>query len=222
MPDDPKAAAPAPETAPEGVATPDKKAKKPGGNKLKAFMAARSPRERAILQVTGLVIALVMVDVVVVRPVTNYLMRLDEMIDIEEKVIPKRLMILKYKDKVTREYHSWKPLMADPATTQEEQIAQLLRDVERVSKESGLFVSNINPVKTTQISDSVYELSLDIEGKGNIDAIRKFMKKLENDNAAIRIDAFNLKPQGKESDELKYSFTIIKIGVKEKIFEQTS
>lgn len=185
-------------------------------------MAARSPRERAFIQVTGLVIALVMVDIIVVRPVTNYLTRLDEMIDIEEKVIPKRLMILKYKDKIGREYRSWKPLMSDPAITQEEEIAQLLRDVERVSKDSGLFVSNINPVKTTTISDSVYELSLDIEGKGNIDAVRKFIKKLENDNAAIRIDAFNLKPQGKESDELKYSFTIIKIGVKEKIFEQTS
>ena len=211
-------AAPAPETPAEAP----KAEKKKGGNKLKAFFDGRSPREKMFLQATGLVIALVMVDVIVVRPVTNYLSRLDEMIDIEEKVIPKRLMILKYKDKSAREYRSWKPLMSDPAITQEEEIARLLREVERVSKESGLFVSNINPVKTTEKSDAMYELSLDIEGKGNIDAIRKFLKKIENDNPSIRIDAFNLKPQGKESEELKYAFTIIKIGVKEKFFEQTA
>ncbi len=210
---DPKAAAP---QEPAADAPKADKAAKPKGGKLKAFMAGRTPRERIFLQATGLVIALVVVDLIVVRPVTSYLSRVDEMISIEEKVIPKRLMILKYKDKIVREYRSWKPLMSDPLITQEEEIAKLLREVERVSKESGLFVSNINPVKTTEKTSSIYELSVDIEGKGNIDAVRKFLRKIENDNAAIRIDAYTLKPQGKESDELKFSLTIIKIGVKEK------
>ena len=201
--------------APEAAAAPGKKAGKKGPS-LKAFMAGRTPREKMFLQATGLIIALVMIDIIVVRPVTSYLSRVDEMIQIEEKVIPKRLMILKYKEKIAREYRSWKPLMSDPAITQEEEIARLLREIERVSKGSGLFVSNINPVKSEEKSEGIYELSVDIEGKGNIDAIRKFLMTIENDNPSMRIDAFNLKPQGKESEDLKYSFTIIKFGVKEK------
>ena len=223
MAEDPKTQAPAAPAegaqnpAPAAPAAPaDAKKAKKGGNPLKAFMAGRTPAEKAKMKWTGLVIAIVIVDAIVVRPVSAHLSRLDEAIKVQEQVIPKRLLILRHKDKIIRDYHSWKAFMTDPAITQEEEIARFLREIERVSKEANLFISNINPVKVENKSDTVYDLSVDIEGKGAMDQLRRFMKILESANAAMRIGTFNFKPQSKESEDIKYSFTLIKIGVKEK------
>ena len=185
-------------------------------HKLKAFLAALSLRERFIARITALVVSLVFIDLLVIRPISNFLSHLDEMIRVEEEVIPKKLQILKYKDNILREYNVLKPFLTDPKLSQEEETARLLREIERVSKEVSLFVSNINPVKVDKKSDDVYFLSVDIEGKGGINQIRQFMKMFEASNPPIRIAGFDLKPQSKESEELKYSFTIVKMGVKEK------
>ncbi len=193
------------------------KAAGPKGGKLKAIYNNMSGRGKMLAKVAGLVIAAVLVDMIVVRPMNNYLSRIDDLIAVEEQVIPKRLQILKFKDRIIAQYHSAKPFLSDLTISQEEEIARLLREVERVSKGAGLFVSNINPVKTTEQSETLYELSVDIEGKGGIDQVRKFMKEIELSNPPIRIDGFNFKPQGKDSDDIKFTFTIIKIGVKERV-----
>ena len=223
MADDPAVSAPeeTPAPPPEGPKKGKQKAAKPpkaaGANKLKEFVAALSPREKTFFKATALVLCLVIIDLVVIRPVSGFLRRLDDMIKVEEEVIPKKLQILKYKESVLREYSSLKPLLTDPKISQEEETAQFLREIERVSKEVNLFVSNINPVKVDKKSDEVYFLSVDIEGKGTIAAIRQFMRSLEASNPPMRVDSFALKPQGKESEDLKYSFSIVKIDVKEKL-----
>ena len=206
-PDKEPAAAETPK-APEGVAD----AKKGGKRKLAALIL--QPREQLFFRIFILMFTMLIVDIVMVHPVTNYFNRLDESIQTQEQLIPKRLMILKHKNAIVGEYRSLKPFFVDPALSQEEETAQFLREVERVSKEVSFFVSNINPVKITKISDSVYQLSLDVEGKGGPREIPNFIRTIENANPPIHVSAFNIKPQNKEAEELKVVFTIIKMGVK--------
>ena len=111
--------------------------------------------------------------------------------------------------------------MTDAGVAQEEEIARLLGEIEKVSKEVNLFIFNINPVKVNKKSDVVYELAVDIEGKGGIQEVRNFIKNIEGSNPNIRIDGFNLKPQSKESEELKCLISIIKIGVKKSAVAST-
>ncbi len=184
------------------------------GSKLKQFIQALNPRERTVIQVTLFVVAMLFLDIIIVHPMTSYLKKLDEEIKTQETIVPKRLLILKHKDRIMKEYKLGEKLMTDPNMTQEEEIAKLLSEIERVSKEVSLFIFNINPVKTNKKSDSVYELAVDIEGKGGLTEIRRFIRKIEGDNPAIRVGGYSLKPQSKESDELKYMLTVIKIGVK--------
>lgn len=217
----PPASPPAPAVAPAADATQAADAKdKKGGKEKKekgpGFFAARTPRELSFIKVVGFFLVLVLLDFIVIQPTSNYLKGINEDITLEEKMIPNRLKILGYKDRVLSEYRELKPYRTDPALGQEEEIARLLREIERVSKEASLFVSNINPVKVDKKSDIYYELSLDIEGKGGINQIRQFMHSLEALNPSIRINGFNLKPQSKDSDDLKYSFSIIKLGVKDR------
>lgn len=206
----PKAAAPA-EPPPSGEATPAP-AGKPG--KAKSPKKGFSEREKFVLKITGLVVTVMLIDLMVIHPVSNYLKRLDEMIATEESVIPKQLAILRHKERILADYENISQFVADPGVPQEEETARFLREIEQVSKASNLFVTNINTVKVVPKTDTIFELSVDIDGKGSIEDIRSFMAALILDNPAIRIGGYSLKPQGKAADELKFQFSIIKIGVK--------
>ena len=205
-----KAAPPVPGT-PKGAAAPG--AKTPGA-KAKFSMPVLQPREKLTLNIFIFMFVLLIVDVVMIHPISNYLQRLDESIKIKEEVIPKRLLILKHKNKIMNEYQTLEPFFVSPSMSQEEETARFLREIEKVSKEAHFFVTNINPVKINKISDKVYELSLEVEGKGGLREIRAFMRVIEKSNPFIRISAYNLKPQSKEADELKVLFSIVELGVK--------
>lgn len=171
-------------------------------------------REKFVMKITGLIIAVMLIDLMVIRPVSNFLERLDEMIATEESVIPKQLAILRHKERILADHDSISQFVTDPDVPQEEETARFLREIEQVSKANNLFVTNINTVKVTPKTDTIFELSVDIDGKGGIEDIRSFMAALILDNPAIRIGGYSLKPQGKAADELKFQFSIIKIGVK--------
>ena len=214
MADNKDAKAPPDKAAPDaGKPAEGPDAKKAGGKpKLSAIIL--QPREQFFLKIFILSFTLLLVDVVMVHPVTNYLKHLDETIKIQEQVIPKRLMILKHKNSILDEYRSLKPFFVDPSLSQEEETAQFLREVEKVSKEVSFFVSNINPVKINKISETVYQLSLEVEGKGGPKEILNFIKTIEHANPPIHVSAVSMKPQNKEAEELKVVFSILKMGVK--------
>ena len=78
-----------------------------------------------------------------------------------------------------------------------------------------LFISNINPVETEKVSDSVYHLVVAVEGVGTVPSVKRFIQKLEQTNPAMSVQGAELRSQGPEVNELRYKFTIVKLGLKE-------
>src|SRR5262245_1721121 len=89
------AAEKAPDAAAQPSAAPD--AKKKGGAKPKFALPVLKPRENMIFKVFLFFFIVLVVDLVLIHPLSNYLRQLDESIRMKEEVIPKRLLILKYK-----------------------------------------------------------------------------------------------------------------------------
>ena len=204
--------APPPEA--QAVKPPESPAANKQGPKAKFSAPVLRPREQMVFKIFLLAFTAFILDLVLIRPISDYLSRLDDSIRIEEEVIPKRLLILKYKNRIAGDYRDLKVLFVDPSVTQEEETAQFLREIERVSKETNFFVSNINPVKVSKKSENIYELSLEVEGKGGLKEIRNFMRMVEGANPSIRVGVLSLKSQGRQTDDLRALFSIVKIGVK--------
>ena len=137
-------------------------AAKKGAGKPKFALPVLRPREKVIFYFFLFMISVVVVDFALIQPVGNYLKQLDETIKLQEEVIPKQLRILKYKDHILFEYRSIKPFYVADSVSQEEETAQFLREIEKVSKEVNFFVTNINPVQVNKRSDSISEMSMDV------------------------------------------------------------
>ena len=196
-------------TEPTTAESSAQKGKKPGFS-----FSALSPKEKNIVRIAGFFACLTMIDVVIVRPVGNYLNQLNEKIEREKRILPKKLLMLNYKEQLLKDYKQLLPLMTDDKLSEEEEIAQLLREIERVTKQTALFVANINPVKRTSASAESYELSVEVEGTGTIQQIVEFMQIIEGDNPPLRIREFAMSPKGKDPSELKFTFTVVKLGVR--------
>ena len=205
---------------PAGQETKTAEPAKPEGagkeKKAKFSFSSLSSKEKLVVKLAGFFMVALLVDLIMVRPVGSYLGRIDEQIEAQKKILPKKLLILNYKDQILKEYEESKEFMTDESLSQEEEIAQLLREIESISKKSNLFVQNINPVERTDIAADIYELTVDIEGSAAMEQIIGFMQELETENPALRVKNLTLAPKSKDAQELKFSFTILKLGVREK------
>ena len=178
-----------------------------------AFIAALSPREKAIAGAAGFVLLFFVLNFVMFRPLGRHLDGLSATIRAKEDLIPKKLTVLSRKDEIEKTHAEYSAYVMDAKMSQEEEIAAYLGEIERISQRVGLFISNINPVQTEEAGAAHY-LKVDVEGAGSIANVKKFVSTLEDDNPTFRVSAVNLRGQGAASEELRFRFSIVKLGLK--------
>lgn len=210
-------ASPAPKAA-EAVETP-KDAQAPAEAPVKqkknplAFIAAMSSREKTIAAVAGFILLFLLLDWLMFKPLGRHLDGLTATIRVKENLIPKKLAVLSRKDAIEKEHEALSKYLTDTKLSQEEEIAAYLGEIESVSQRVGLFISNINPVVTEE-AGAAYHLKVDVEGAGSVANIKKFISTLEESNPSIRVAGFSLRGQGPNTDELRFRFSVVKLGLK--------
>lgn len=208
-------AAPTPNATETAAQTPapDQAPAKPKKSPL-AFIAGLSAREKMIASVAGLLLVVFALDWIMFKPLSRHLDKLSATIRQKEDLIPKKFAVLSRKDEIEKNYQTLSGYLTDPKLSQEEEIAAYLGEIERVSQGVGLFISNINPVQTEQVG-SAYQLKVEVEGAGSISNIKKFVSEIEQSNPAIRVSAFSLRGQGPANEELRFRFSVVKLGLKQ-------
>lgn len=196
------------EEAPAPEQTPSPKKKSP-----LAFIAGLSPREKTIGAVALCVILFFVMDWTMFRPLGNHLKKLSATIQEKESLIPKKLTVLNRKDAIEKAYAANSAYLTDSKISQEEEIAAYLGEIERVSQRVGLFISNINPVQTEE-AGAAYHLKVDVEGASSISNIKRFIALMEDTNPSVRVTAIGLRGQGPNTEELRFRFTVVKLGLK--------
>lgn len=178
-----------------------------------AFVSKLSAREKTIAGVAGVILLFFVLDWVMFKPLGRHLESLSVKIHEKEELIPKKLSVISRKDEIEKLHESLSGYLTDSKLSSEEEIATYLGEIESVSQGVGLFISNINPVQTEE-AGAAYLLKVDVEGAGSIANIKKFLSSVEDANPAIRVTGFSLRGQGPNTDELRFRFSIVKLGLK--------
>lgn len=178
-----------------------------------AFVAGLSAREKMIGAVALCVLMFFALDWMVFKPLNRHSKRLSVKIQEKEDLIPKRLALVSRKDEIEAAHASNAAYLTDAKVSQEEEIAAYLGEIERVSQSVGLFISNINPVQIEE-AGVAYHLKVDVEGASSIANIKKFISTMEASNPSVRISAISLRSQGPNTEELRFRFSVVKLGLK--------
>ncbi len=168
-----------------------------------------SKRERYILYITLVVVISVLFDKVVLSPIMERLNKLNREIFIQEKKLEKSIRILTQEELITSEYKKYTQFLRQ-SHSDEEEIAQLLSEIEKLAGKTSIFLADIKPGKVEKVGRyKKYTVKIEIESE--IGHLANFIYQLEESPRLLRVRDFYLTPKKKESPILKARMTITEI-----------
>jgi len=158
-----------------------------------------SKRERLIITVTLVVVALLLLDSYVVTPLREFSDRaaarkeslLAEMQRGHDLLARKREVGAKWREMVAS------GLKRDPAEAE----SQILHSVGDWAKDAGLKLSSVKPERQPD-KRKLQEISFQASGTGSMNAVARFMWRLETSKVPIRVKEFQLGARKEATDDL--------------------
>jgi len=173
------------------------------------FLNNLSKREKRILLLTVLVGSLSLTYIMVVEPLFKRFNELNSEIMLKKRKLQKIYALLGHKDKIEAEYE--KIIKADVKDASDEEIiANILKQIETSAKDSGVQLSNIRPERIRQ-EDYYKRLSIEVNAEAPINALFKFIYKLETSPALLKIERLQITPSRRQEGFVESTFIITKI-----------
>lgn len=172
-------------------------------------LAKLSSRERSVLVLGVIVLALLALDFMVVRPVMRESARLGAEIEKEQSTLRSKLSVGQWKPSVEKDFESVKGLIRK-AASQSEEIANMKGEVDDLARKTSLTVASMEhrEPRTTEFYD---EYIVDI-GKFESDrrSFLEFLEELQSSPGMLRVSRMSITP-GSAPDQIRGAVTVTKV-----------
>lgn len=174
------------------------------------FLSKLSKRERHIAYITAIVLVFFFFSRVMLRPIINKLNDLNQEIAIQEKRLEKSLNILFQEDAINSNYKKYVENLKQ-THSDEEEIAELLSEIEKIAKKTAVFLSDIKPLPVKKVT-FYKEYVVELEAESEIASLIDFIYQLEKSPRLLKVEKFHLTPKKeKGKDFLKVQMSISEI-----------
>ncbi|MBI5150935.1 MAG: hypothetical protein HZA28_09250 [Candidatus Omnitrophica bacterium] len=174
-------------------------------------LAAMSPRERVVFNVTVAFVALTLLDRLVVSPIFSRIKDLDEQILQEETNIKKNLRVLSQKDKIVTESKKFETYLAS-SQSGEEEITALLKDLEDLASKNSVYLIDMKPAGVKDVGPvKKYIINLSLEAP--LDQLVAFMYAVESSDRLSTVEKYQIEPKSRESSVARCAMTISKVAL---------
>ncbi len=168
-----------------------------------------SKREKYILYISIIIVASVFIDRVMISPVMRVLNNLSEEISVHEKKLERSMRIWNEGDSIRSEYErnmlSLKKILSD-----EEEIAGLSSEIEKLGRKTAVLIKNIKPLPIEE--GTLYtQYKINIEAEAEMPFLMDFIYQLEKSPQLLKVNRFSLTPKNKQSAALKVNLLVTKV-----------
>jgi len=177
------------------------------------FLKNLSKREKMMGYVAGFFILLLVLDRMILGPIQDRIKMLDENIVQELVAIKDGLMILEYKNKINDDYKTMTNYFANERKTQEEELADFLKDIENIARETSVYLTTINPSGNIEEAKLYTKYEIKLECTGTMQAIVKFMHSIDAELRPTKVVTFELLPPAKGTEIIKCTMTVTRMFV---------
>ncbi|TBR17344.1 hypothetical protein EPO66_02900 [bacterium] len=176
---------------------------------LYAFIGRMSKREKAVFYAAVIFVSVMILDRIVISPITGKMRALDNEIRQKETSIKKNLHILAQKDRILMEGAKY-AMFLNSSKSEEEEMTSLLKEIENIANKASVYLIDMKPVgvKTSGLAQR-YEISLSCEGQ--MEQIVDFMYGIESSRELLVISRYQVSPKSRESSVAKASLAISKV-----------
>ena len=176
--------------------------------KLKQLFSRLSKRERLILYVTVIVIFFGLMQRLVYRPIVGHFNELEEKILSQEDQLSKNMRYLAAREIIVNRYSAY-AAHAVTSGVDEEEIASLVNEIERLARKSGLSLVNMKP-KPATATEFGKQYPLEVEVETQMAQLIKFIHGLHSSKYILGVEKLRLVPKGKKSAQVRGNLLINK------------
>lgn len=177
---------------------------------MRSFFDGLSPKEKKLVYVSAAFLSFMVFDRLIIGPISVETRMLNERISRQTVQIEKNIRLLGYKERILAEDLSYSSYYTGEGLSREVLIASFLGEVEGKAKNSGVALTNIDPVDVIP-RDGYTEFTLVIECQGTMSNMLDFMYKIDSSEKPLRVGSFEIAVRNRENYEVRCTVTIIKM-----------
>lgn len=173
---------------------------------IAAYLSRLNKREKLVFYGAVIFISLALVDRLVIGPVFSKLKVLDSRIRQESEIIRKNARIVAEKERIAA-VSSQLSAYSRKTGTQEEEVAHLLGEVEKLARKTSLYIVDMKPLGVSEDSVS-RKYSVDLNCEAQMEQIANFMYEIESSQILFFVETFNITPKSQDSSVAKCNMRI--------------
>ncbi len=132
---------------------------------------------------------------------------LQQQIKAQEEMLKEALQIKKNKDAIMQDYNKYSPYL-DSLLTDEENTAQFVKEIEKISQEAGISVINLNPENKPQPFKDYKKLKADMRLEATTAQLLNFVSKIQDDKLLLRLENLTIVPKDEYASSLRVEASI--------------
>ena len=167
-----------------------------------------SRKEKILLCVAAGIMFVVLTDKFVLSGFRTRLKELEGRIKTEEARLKKDLVIDKNKSKISAVYNDYLPYLELSRQDDKQTMAELLKEVERLAKDSGASVVNLSPQDLPQVSRGHKKYLADLRMEATNEKLLAFIFGLQESKLLVKLDKLAVVPKDEQASVLTVDATL--------------
>ncbi|MFH1691530.1 MAG: GspMb/PilO family protein [Candidatus Omnitrophota bacterium] len=167
-----------------------------------------------ILYIVGVVLGGLAVLKIVFSPFHAKLSSLSRDVILQESRFKKGVSLIENKKAIEDEYKNYASYFSLQGYSDEEAVANFLKEVEKVSRETGLTVLDMKSQKDAETDKFSKQYQIKIKAEANMEELVKFLYKLSESPLLFSVERLILVPKGEDSAVIGVSMTIVGVSFK--------
>ena len=169
-----------------------------------------SKRERNISIVATAVLMVVTADFAVVRPLKSSLASLDHKIKDTENLVLRNLKVAGQKPELDKVYQRMQESMQDSHANDEEIRSSMLKDIESLARENGIYLSEVKPQVSNE-TPRFKEFAVRVQMECRMEPLMRFLADILKRQKLYTVDSFRITPHPEDVHKIKATVTLSRV-----------
>ena len=165
-------------------------------------------REVALFYAIAGLLTIWFISRVVLSPFHEKLVTLDREVVLQEAKLRRGITLIERKEAISKEYDKYASFFSIQNYSDEESVANFLKEVEKISRETNLTILDMKPQKEVSKDKFSKEYQINIKAEANMKQLVSFLYALTNSSLLFSVEKMVLVPKSEESSDLSITMAV--------------
>jgi hypothetical protein len=161
-----------------------------------------------VYAVAGLV-ALLVIFKAIIGPLHERLATVRKQVVLQESKLKRGLMLIENREIINSEYNKYASYFSIQDYSNEEAVAGFLKQLEKISRDSGFLILDIKPQKEAETDATTKQFQINIKAEANIKTLMSFLYGLYTSPLLFSVEKIVLVPKSDGSSDLSVNLTLM-------------